>query len=180
MLPAILLDRDGVIIENREKYVRSWADVEIYPHTLETLAAAARTPFKIVIVTNQSVVGRGIITLEMARAINDRLVAHIEAAGGRIDGVYMCPHAPDAHCPCRKPKPGMLLQAAEELMFDLTRSMIIGDALTDIAAGRAAGVEKTILLKSGRGTAQQKLIEETGVRPDLSYSTLTAALKDLL
>ena len=139
-MPALFLDRDGVIIENRANYVRSWDDVSIYPQALQALASVRHWPGKIIVVTNQSAVGRGLITLQTAESINARLVHKIYQNGGRIDGVYMCPHAPDAGCDCRKPQPGLLQQAAANFALCMEQSWMIGDALTDIAAGLAAGV----------------------------------------
>lgn len=152
--PALFLDRDGVIIENRANYVRSWSDVEIYPQALEALACIRHTPFKIIIVTNQSAVGRGIISLETAWAIQERLVRVIEGHNGRIDDTFMCPHAPEANCNCRKPRPGLLLQAAAKYDLNLSQSIMIGDALTDIQAGKNAGVSQAMLVRTGRGLAQ--------------------------
>src|SRR5436190_23406732 len=102
---AVFLDRDGVIIENREGYVRSWEDVAFLPGVLGALRRLARLSCAVAIVTNQSPVGRGLLTLEAAEAINRRVVARIEAAGGRIDASYLCPHRPDERCGCRKPAP---------------------------------------------------------------------------
>ena len=177
MTPALFLDRDGVIIENRANYVRSWADVEIYPQALEALATVKDSPYKIVIVTNQSGVGRGIFSLETAQSINERLVAEIEKANGRIDATYLCPHAPWANCTCRKPQPGMLLQAAQEHNLDLGRSLMIGDALTDLAAGVAAGVAQTILLRTGRGDTQSALPEAVNFTPLNLQDDLLSALQ---
>lgn len=157
MFPAIFLDRDGVLIENRPDYVREWSQVSVFPNAFRALSDARLDGYKIVIVTNQSAVGRGIISLETAWEINDRLVRLIRAEGGRVDGAYLCPHAPEEGCGCRKPKPGLLLQAARELSLDLKRSWMIGDAWSDVHAGQAAGVYGTILLKTGRGAEQLTL-----------------------
>jgi D-glycero-D-manno-heptose 1,7-bisphosphate phosphatase len=157
--PAIFLDRDGVIIENRPAYVRSWAEVSIYPQALAALARASACPYKIVLVTNQSAIGRGIISLETAQGINTGLVAEIERSGGRIDAVFMCPHAPEAGCDCRKPRPGLFFQAAQALSLDLSRSVMIGDAITDLQAAQAAGVSRLILVRTGRGARQEHLPE---------------------
>jgi len=178
--PAIFLDRDGVIIHNRHNYVRSWADVEIYPQALAALAYVYRTPYKVIIVTNQSAVGRGILSLDAAIIINERLVRTIERSNGRIDGVYMCPHAPADNCDCRKPKPGLLLQAAKAHAIDLSHSLMIGDALTDVMAGQAAGVGRSVLLYTGRGRDQALLPEANGLAPLQIYETLKTALSDLL
>ena len=111
----MFLDRDGVIIENRSDYVKSWEEVRFLPGVFEALRRLARSEYALAIVTNQSAVGRGIISLDEAMHINERVLAEIAAQGGRVDASYMCPHRPDEGCNCRKPAPGMLLQAAEDL-----------------------------------------------------------------
>ena len=116
---AIFLDRDGVIIENRDNYVRSWLDVSFVPRSIDALVGMYDGPYKLVIVTNQSAVGRGLISLREANSINRRIIQKIEDTGGRIDQVYMCPHSPAQACSCRKPEPGLLLKAARELNINL-------------------------------------------------------------
>ncbi|MGD8753270.1 MAG: HAD family hydrolase [Anaerolineales bacterium] len=180
MYPAIFLDRDGVIIENRSNYVRRWEDVAIFGQALTALAQVKSSPHKIVIVTNQSAVGRGIIPLETVLEINDRLVKIIKQTGGRIDGVYVCPHAPQDLCACRKPKPGLLLQAADELSLDLSRSILIGDALSDILAGQAAGVQQTALVRTGLGVEQAVMAKTKNLKPFPIYATLEEALSELI
>ncbi len=180
MYPAIFIDRDGVIIENRTDYVRSWSDVVLFPQAISALARINTSPYKIVMVTNQSGIGRGFFTLETARQINQRLVKLIEKAGGRIDGVFMCPHQPEVHCDCRKPKPGLLLQARSELDLDLSRSLLIGDALSDIKAGRAAGIPDNVLVLTGRGREQAQLPDAQNMQPFSVYNNLQEALSALL
>ena len=154
MYPAIFLDRDGVLIENRSDYVRDWSQVKIIPEAIRALSLAPIKKYKVLIVTNQSVVGRGLLLLKTAQEINQRLINLIHEHGGQIDGVYMCPHTPEDGCSCRKPLPGLLLQAAKDLSLDLQRSWMIGDAWSDVQAGEAAGMRGTILLKTGRGPEQ--------------------------
>ncbi|MBM4424376.1 MAG: HAD-IIIA family hydrolase [Chloroflexi bacterium] len=154
--PAIFLDRDGVIIENRSGYVRSWADVSFIPGALNALAGAAVSPFAVVIVTNQAGVGRGLISLASAESINKGVRDEILRAGGRVDGLYLCPHTDEDNCECRKPRPGMLLRAARELGLDLSRSWMIGDAVTDVQAGEAAGA-RSLLVLTGRGAEHRAL-----------------------
>lgn len=170
--PAIFLDRDGVIIENRADYVRSWEQVELYPQALQALQLLAPLPYPLVIVTNQSAVGRGLISLETAQAINARLLETLQARGARITGLYLCPHAPAAGCSCRKPQPGLLQQAAHELQLDLAGSWMVGDALTDLGAGRSAGVGRLVLLRTGRGAAQLARPEAPGYQPFQVYADL--------
>ena len=161
MRAAVFLDRDGVIIENRSDYVKSWEELCFLPGAFKSLRRLGQSEYALVLVTNQSVVGRGTISLEQAMEINRRIIAEIEAQGGRIDASYLCPHRPDERCDCRKPAPGMLLQAAEELGLDLTRSYAIGDAASDIEAAWAAGV-RGILVLTGRGREQVALLKMKG------------------
>ena len=179
MQPALFLDRDGVIIENRQGYVRSWSDVSIYKQALEALAKIRTSQHKIIIITNQSVVGRGIITGEAAREINERLLAEIRAYGGRIDDLYMCPHAPQEDCRCRKPEPGLILDAATQHSIELRSSILIGDALSDIIAGQKAGVAKNVLVRTGRGQVQSKLPLASQIPDFPIYKTLDDAVEDL-
>ncbi len=180
MYPALFLDRDGVIIDNRSDYIRNWSDVSIYPQVLNSLHKIESSNYKIFIITNQSAIGRGIITQTAAEEINKRLVAEIESAGGRIDGVFICPHTPDENCLCRKPQPGMILEAAEAFLLDLGQSILIGDALSDIIAGQSAGVGQNVLVKTGRGSTESTLPLVNRIPRFLVYDSLVDALSDLV
>lgn len=158
--PAVFLDRDGVVIENRSDYVKSWGEVHFIPGALEALKRMAGSSYLVIFVTNQSAVGRGIITMEEVLAINRQVIVIINMNCGRIDGVYICPHSPDEDCNCRKPKPGLLLQAAEELRVDLSRSYLVGDALSDLQAADAVSAAG-ILVLTGRGQDQASMLHGT-------------------
>lgn len=179
MFPAIFLDRDGVILENRSDYIREWAHVDFIPGALRSLSHPGLTNYRVVIVTNQSAVGRGLLPLETALAINDRFMKLVHSRGGRLDGIYMCPHAPAERCSCRKPEPGLLLQAARELDLDLSRSWMVGDAWSDVQAGQAAGVQGLILLRTGRGAEQLAQPQPSGLQPPLVLDDLPAALEEI-
>jgi D-glycero-D-manno-heptose 1,7-bisphosphate phosphatase len=178
--PAIFLDRDGVIIENRDDYCLRWEEVSFLPGALQALAGARSAPHAFVIITNQSAIGRGLLELTTADEINTRLVNAIHASGGRVDGVYMCPHTPEAGCDCRKPRPGLLLQAARELSLDLAQSALIGDARSDVDAGHAAGVGKSLLVRTGRGVEQLALADAAGASGFTVCADLTEALDAIL
>lgn len=158
MQPAVFLDRDGVINQNRADYVRTWEQVEFLPGVFDALRALADSQFAVVVVTNQSAIGRGIMVAETLQGIHDAMAARIAVEGGRVDAIYACPHRPDAGCDCRKPQPGMLLQAAADLDIDLARSYLVGDALTDIQAALAAGCQP-VMVRTGRGVAQLAKLE---------------------
>lgn len=180
MFSAIFLDRDGVLIENRSNYVRKWSDVKIYPEAIGALTLSTIKSYKIVIVTNQSAIGRGLISLKTANEINSRLVKLIHHHGGQVDGVYMCPHKPEDDCICRKPKPGLLLQAAKDLSLDLQSSWMIGDAWSDVQAGQLAGVRQAMLLKTGRGQEQLSQSRPNDVVKPLIFDNLMLALEAIL
>ena len=153
MRRAVFIDRDGVICHNRNNHVRSWEEFVFLPDALAALTRLARSEFYIIVITNQAIINRHMVSAEVVEDIHARMVQAIEKAGGRVDRVMYCPHRPDEHCTCRKPQPGLLLKAAEELELDLTHSYLIGDAETDMKAGRAAGCQRYLVL-TGRGWRQ--------------------------
>ncbi len=150
---AIFIDRDGVICHNRTDHVKSWAEFAFLPTALAALESLAAIPLPIVVITNQAAINRGIVSAETVDAIHAQMRQVIHDAGGRIDRIMVCPHRPDEQCSCRKPQPGLLLQAAQELQLDLVGSYLIGDALTDIAAGQTVGC-RCFLVLTGRGPEQ--------------------------
>jgi D-glycero-D-manno-heptose 1,7-bisphosphate phosphatase len=174
--PAVFLDRDGVIIENRAGYVTSWADVEFLPTAFEALRRLSRSAHSIVLVTNQSAVGRGLLALEEAVALHRRVIAEIVAHGGRVDAWYLCPHRPEQRCACRKPAPGMLQCAARDLALDLAQSYLVGDAVSDVEAAHAAGV-RGILVLTGRGRHQAALLARENTAACPVVPDLAAALE---
>jgi D-glycero-D-manno-heptose 1,7-bisphosphate phosphatase len=179
MFPAIFLDRDGVIIENRADYVRDWSQVVLLPEAVNALSRFRNTQYKIILVTNQSAVGRGLISLDTAEEINQRLVRVIEEHGGRLDAVYMCPHAPNDQCDCRKPQAGLFLRAAHDLSLDLKSSWMVGDAWSDLLAGQNANVRGVILVKTGRGTDQLQQPKPENLKEYLVLDDLSSALTSI-
>jgi D-glycero-D-manno-heptose 1,7-bisphosphate phosphatase len=135
--PALFLDRDGTLITD-VGYPRDPARVELLPDAIEVLVELQRR-FALVIVSNQSGIGRGLVSEAEARAVHDRVVERFARGGVSFAGAYYCPHAPGEGCPCRKPAPGLVLDAARELGLDLARSILLGDKPSDMAAGAAAG-----------------------------------------
>ncbi len=176
---AVFLDRDGVIIENRADYVKSLAETKFIPGAVEALAQLAKTDRLIVIVTNQAVIGRHIITREAVEEINQYVIQTIVAAGGRVDGLYLCPHHPADNCPCRKPAPGMLLQAAAELGIDLAASVVIGDAVSDVQAALAAKAKPIFVLTGLAGRLELELARARRLNAAI-YPDLAAAVRHLL
>ncbi len=153
-MKTIFLDRDGVITVEGGGYVSCPADVRYLPGALGAIARLNKAGWQVVIYTNQSGVGRGYITPEGLAAVHKKLLSDTNIAGGTILAIYVCPHKPDDYCTCRKPLPGMLLQAAEEHSLDLSLAWAAGDTARDIAAASVAGT-RTALLLSGHTRAYE-------------------------
>jgi D-glycero-D-manno-heptose 1,7-bisphosphate phosphatase len=177
--PAIFLDRDGVINANRADYVKSWAEFHFLPDALAALRTLATLGWQTVVVTNQSAIGRGLLSAANVEQIHQQMIDAIHAAGGRIHGIYYCPHHPQAGCDCRKPKPGLLLQAQADLEIELSRSILVGDAVSDLQAAQAVGAFP-ILVKSGRGQDQLALWPQAKQREILVVEDLADAVAQIL
>lgn len=153
-MATIFLDRDGVINVNRPDYVKSWGEFCFLPGAKTALARLTQAGYCIVICTNQAGIARGILSAERVEEIHRYMVDEITQAGGKIEKVYYCPHGKDENCQCRKPRPGLLLRARDELGVDLNNAILIGDSMSDVFAGLAAGVHTTILVLTGLGVEQ--------------------------
>ncbi len=147
---AVFIDRDGVINRNRSDYVKSWEEFEFLGGTLGALARLANTNLGVAIISNQSAIGRNLVTCETIEDIHRRMLLAIEQAGGHVDHIAYCPHRPDEQCACRKPRPGLLIESGRRLDVDLTKSYLIGDSVGDIQAGMAVGCT-TLLVRTGLG-----------------------------
>jgi D-glycero-D-manno-heptose 1,7-bisphosphate phosphatase len=145
---AVFMDRDGTVIVD-VGYPSRPEQVELLPDTAAGLARLKADGFKLVVISNQSGIGRGLVTEADAQRVHARLVAVLADAGVDLDGAYYCPHAPEDACTCRKPSPELILRAARELDLDPGRSFMVGDRDSDLESGRRAGC-RTILL--GRPT----------------------------
>ena len=136
---AIFLDRDGTINVNRADHVKNLDEFVLLPGALAAIQRLAQTPLAIILISNQSVINRGLASVQTVQAINQHLADAIHAAGGRLDAIYICPHTPDEECACRKPRPGLLLQAQQEHDLNLAGSYLVGDAVTDVELAEAVG-----------------------------------------
>lgn len=155
--PAVFVDKDGTLVED-VPYSADPARMVAVPEAVEALGALARAGFAVVVVSNQSGVARGLFPESALAGVRARIAELLAAAGVELAGFYYCPHHPQGRvtrfamrCPCRKPAPGMLLEAASDLGLDLSASWMVGDILDDVEAGRAAGC-RTVLLDRGAET----------------------------
>jgi D-glycero-D-manno-heptose 1,7-bisphosphate phosphatase len=147
MSKAVFLDRDGTIIRD-EGYLADPSGVSILPGAVEALRELRDSGFLLMIVTNQSGIGRGFFSEDDMRLVNERVESLFADHGIDFDGILICPHAPDENCDCRKPSPKLLLEAAERRRIDLSLSAMIGDKPSDAECGVAAGCRHNILLTS--------------------------------
>lgn len=155
---AVFLDRDGVINENRTDHVKSWDEFSFLPGALTAMRWLRMAGFHVFVVTNQAIVSRGLASARIVEDIHTRMSLQVALHGGRINDIRYCPHDTHESCPCRKPSPGMLLDIAARWRVDTAQSYMIGDALTDMAAGGAVGC-RCVLVRTGRGAEQATLPE---------------------
>jgi D-glycero-D-manno-heptose 1,7-bisphosphate phosphatase len=165
---AAFLDRDGVINKDKE-YVYRWEDFEFVPGAIEAMQKLQSAGYVLVIVTNHSGLARGYYTEVQYQKLTQLLRQHLTEHGVKVDGVYHCPHHPKGcvptlaeDCNCRKPKPGLLLQAARELGLSLSSSVMIGDKVSDVAAARAAGVSRAYSVDSDNAEAATEKMDSDG------------------
>lgn len=170
----IILDRDGVINQDSDDYIKSVDEFIPIPGSLEAITQLCQAGYSVMVATNQSGIARGLFTLETLKAMHKKLQLLLAPLGGEIERFYYCPHGPDEHCTCRKPKPGMIIQIAHDFFSaegsllaegsfqaegSLSDVYVVGDSLRDLEAGRAAGAQ-VALVKTGKGMRSLKKIAQ--------------------
>ena len=180
MRPAVFLDRDGTIVEERG-YIDRIDLLELYPFAADAIRLLNRAGYATVVVTNQGGIGRGIIDEPFLRYIHETIDARLALGHAKIERYYFCPHHPDAvvpelrvTCTCRKPAAGLIEQACRELDLDPARSVMVGDSRRDVDAGHAAGT-RTILVRTGHG-AHEEAMPARGAEPDAILNNLMEAV----
>ena len=166
---AVFLDRDGVInVKAPEgQYITRWEEFHFLPGVADAIARLNEARFSVIVVSNQRGVGKGCMTIDALEEIHRRMIEQLAASNARIDAIYYCPHDADACCACRKPAPGMLLQAAENHRLDLRNSWIVGDSDSDILAGKNAGCRTVRIVR---------LDATIEVLSDLTFRSVTDAV----
>jgi D-glycero-D-manno-heptose 1,7-bisphosphate phosphatase len=147
---ALFFDRDGTLIDD-VGYIRDPARVRLLAGAADALREVRQAGFLLVVVSNQSGIARGLVSSAEATAVHERVVAELARAAVELDDARYCPHAPDAGCACRKPAPGLLVDAARELGVDLAASVMVGDKGSDVEAGRRAGCRSIRFAPDGAG-----------------------------
>ncbi len=175
-MPAIILDRDGVINRDSANFIKSVDEWEALPGSLEAIARLAVAGWQIAVCTNQSGIARGLLHPATLQDIHDHLRVQVQELGGRIDGIYACPHGPEHSCGCRKPAPGLLLAAARDLGFVLAGTPVIGDTARDLTAAANVGA-RPILVRTGKAEDKSAAGIDTNVEV---YDDLRQAVSVLL
>ncbi len=157
-----MLDRDGVINLDSDDYIKNPDEWRPIPGSLEAIAELSRAGYRVVVITNQSGVTRGLLNLDTLAEIHSKMHFCVNRCGGTIEAVYFCPHAPDDRCDCRKPLPGLLKRFASDYRISLENVPFIGDSYRDIRAGVAAGA-RPLLVKTGNGRITLAAHPETTV-----------------
>jgi len=169
-MKLVILDRDGTINHDSDQYIKSPAEWKPIKGSLEAIARLSQNGWRVVVATNQSGIGQGLFDMATLNAIHDTMHRAVHQAGGRIDAIFFCPHAGDANCECRKPKPGMLLEIARRMNVELEGVPMVGDSLRDLQAATAAGA-RPVLVLTGKGRKTRDaggLPAGTAVYPDLA------------
>jgi D-glycero-D-manno-heptose 1,7-bisphosphate phosphatase len=168
-----ILDRDGTINEDSDEFVKSPGEWMPLPGALEAIATLNHAGWHVVVATNQSGLGRGLFDVAALNAMHAKMHSMLAAVGGRVDAIFYCPHAPDDHCHCRKPSPGLFEQIAERYGVDLKGMPAVGDSVRDLVAGAAVGAEPHLVL-TGKGAPYRdqplsdKFPPQTQVHQDLA------------
>ena len=178
----VILDRDGVINEDSDAYVKSVEEWKPIAGSIEAIAALRESGYEVAVATNQSGIARGYYSIEVLDAMHEKLRGLLLKMGSEVGPIVYCPHGPDDDCNCRKPKPGLLRQISEHYQFDLSGAYMVGDSLRDLQAGAAAGCQ-CVLVKTGKGEQTWKKIVagESGDWPDLLiFDSLSEFAKSLV
>ena len=172
----VILDRDGVINGDSAEYVKSVAEWQPLPGSIEAIGRLCGAGYRVIIATNQSGIGRGLIRSEDLQGIHAELTRQVSLAGGTIGGIFYCPHTPCDHCCCRKPAPGLFEAIGRRFNMDLQRVAAVGDSLRDLQAASAAGC-RPVLVRTGNGRATESqlatfpALADTAVHDDLAAFT---------
>ena len=150
MANMIIIDRDGVINHDSDDYIKSPEEWVPIPGSLEAISRLKKAGYLVTIATNQSGIARGLFSEQALQDIHAKMTKMLAMRGASIDGIYYCPHGPQANCICRKPKPGLLIKIAKDFDIDLTQTPFVGDNISDIKAAVMAQA-KPILLRTGKG-----------------------------
>ena len=174
---VVFLDRDGVINRDSPDYIKSWAEFEFIPGSIDAIKLLNLNSFVVIIITNQSVINRNMVSLNGLEYIHSLMKSAVKSGGGEIKDIFYCPHIPEDACDCRKPEPGLIHRAQKTYHIDLVSSVMVGDSVKDIVCARNAGCGRSILVKTGNGANAEKILAQEKIFPDYVAKDLLDAAK---
>jgi D-glycero-D-manno-heptose 1,7-bisphosphate phosphatase len=177
---TVFIDRDGVINIDSPDYIKNCDEFEFIPGSTEAFRKLNQNGYNTIIITNQSVIGRKMVSAEGLNHIFTKLKTGVHECGGMVTDIFFCPHIPEDHCCCRKPKPGMILSAEQKHGIDLSTSYMIGDSAKDIECAKNAKCGFSILVKTGNGMNAKKEIASKNIKPDYIADDLLDAVNWIL
>jgi D-glycero-D-manno-heptose 1,7-bisphosphate phosphatase len=172
---VVFLDRDGTINRDSAAYIKDWSEFVFLPRSIEALRDLTAAGFTIIVITNQSAVARKLISAAGLENIHSNMKAAVESGGGKISDIFFCPHLPDDNCDCRKPAPGLVLQAHQKYHIDLPVSVMIGDSARDIKSAHNAGCGYSILVKTGNYQEARLRLADVNLAADYEAADLCDA-----
>lgn len=177
---VVFLDRDGVINFDSPDYIKSCAEFEFIPGSIEAIRRLTASGFTSIVVTNQSALARNLISAAELDRLHTMMKKTIASGGGRVTDIFWCPHLPGDGCDCRKPAPGLIYQAQRKYDIDLTAAVMVGDSAKDIECARRAGVHRAVLVQSGAAHVVERQLKARQMLPDYVAGDLLDAVKWIL
>ena len=175
----IILDRDGVINHDSDDYIKSPEEWEAIDGSLEAISRLCKAEYKVVVITNQSGIARGLLTINTLNRIHQKMLEQLHAFGGHLGAIFFCPHGPDEGCQCRKPLPGLYVELQQRLNTNLKGVYAVGDSLRDLQAARAADANP-VLVRTGKGADTEKKLADKKVREEVGQVPVFDSLAEFV
>lgn len=171
-IKTVFLDRDGVINVGSDKYIKDWAEFNFVPKSLEAIENLTACGFDLYIITNQSGINRGLMSINALKNIHDNMLHKISLYGGKIKDIFFCPHTPKENCNCRKPKIGLIKSAQEIYNIDLNKACMIGDWHSDIECANNAEIKYSLFIKADNYNEALRIMNNRKVVPSHTFDNL--------
>ena len=168
------MDRDGTIIKEKN-FIKTPDEIEFIPNSIEAIKILKESGYKIIVISNQSGIGRGILNEGTVTKVNESFLERLKKENAGIDALYFCPHSPEEDCDCRKPRIGLIMKAVEEQKLDLKDAVVIGDKLSDVELGKKLRA-KTVLVLTGYGKKEAEKASVSQIKPDFIADDLYGAV----
>lgn len=177
---VVFLDRDGTINHDSPDYIKGPSEFKLISGSIEAIRLLTIGGFTSIVITNQSAIARKFISPAELGHIHALMKSAIKSGGGKITDIFFCPHLPTDNCECRKPAPGLIVQAQEKYNIDLGTAVMVGDSAKDIECARNAGCGKSVLVKTGKDNQTEHILKNKRITPDYTANNLHAAAQWIL